>query len=104
MAKGNNGEKPKAKRERKALEPLKDAAAEQMKAIEASGSQLLATVNQNTAIPVPHLRRYFSDLGRVFRAKMKERHGDPVARKKANLQAKLAKIQEQLGLLDKETA
>ncbi len=96
---------PKAKetpKERKPLAPLKDAAGEQMKSVEAAGSALLGAINKCPAIPVVHLRRYFSDLGGVFRTKMEERRGDPASRKKAQLQERLAKIQEQLGELDKE--
>jgi hypothetical protein len=95
-------EKKAEKKERKQLPALKDAAAEQMKAVEAAGSNLLATINKSEAIPVSHLRRYFTDLAKVFRDRMTERRGDPVARKKAALQERLAKIQAQLAGLDEE--
>ncbi len=95
-------EEPIKKRERKPLPPLKDAQAEQMKQVEAAGANLLGTINKCAAVPASHLRRYFSDLGTVFRVKMDERRGDPAARKKAQLQERLVKIQSQLAEFDKE--
>ena len=100
--KPEKSEKPKKRGPRKALAPLKKEQAETMKLVEAAGVNLLETVSKCEGIPIPHLRRYFSDLGSVFRARMIERRGDPVARKKSRLQERLAKIQAQLGELDKE--
>lgn len=93
--------KVNAKKERKPLPELKGDTAEQMKSIQAHAAHLMAEVDKSS-VPVVHLRRFFSDLGREFRARMTARAGDPIARKRARIALRLEKLRQELAELEEK--
>ena len=68
----------------------------QLVEVKKAGEKLLKVVEGTTVVPVGYLRRAFADLGRSFRTDMTARHVDPVEKKKARLEAKIAKFQAEL--------
>jgi hypothetical protein len=90
---------PPAKKAPKELPTLNESGQKQLTAIQSQATALINEVTASGDVGVPHLRRFFQQFATQFRTSLKTRKGDVQARKKARLEAKLAKIQAEIAKL-----
>jgi len=91
---------PPAKKAPKELPALSETGQKQFAAIQAQGTALVNEIAASGDVGVPYLRRYLQSLATSVRVSIKSRKGDVQARKKARLEAKLAKIQVEIAKLN----
>ena len=102
MARKTKKASKKTTRTARALAPLDNEAKAQLSNLVEAASKFLDVVNDKTTlVPVGHIRKEFTTLARDFRATMKGRKVDPIAKKKISLAAKIRKFQLELEAINK---
>ena len=93
----------KSRTRKRDFPPLENAIAQQqLEALNDATSDFLQTVEETTVVPIGYIRHVFSTLTADFRSNLKARRIDPIERKKARLQAKIVKFQEELNAITKK--
>jgi hypothetical protein len=94
------GQATKEKKQPKPLEKLTGEAKLQYHAVDESFQIAISMLEEAKAVPSAHLRDLRKGINFAFLQTMKERKPDPKARKKARLEQRLAKLQEELAALE----
>ena len=90
----------KSRTRKREFPPLEnEIAQQQLEALNDATELFLHTVEETTVVPNGYIRHVFSQLTADFRSNLKAR---PIEQKKARLQAKIVKFQEELNAITKK--